>query len=404
VGLSEVTEEELSERARPKLERLLEMAKGRTSILAQTHDFPDPDTIASAWALIWLLEELTGLKGQIGYGGIIGRAENRAMIKLLGIRIRKTTPSEFKKYDLLALLDTQPECGNHSIPPGIRPDIVVDHHFMRERDKNAPEPDFSDIGGGFGSTSTKLTELVRASGLTPPTEIATALFYGVKSDTANLARLSNPADVAAYLWLFPFVETKLIADIENPQVPLDYFRVFNKAIERGKIYGNAIVADLGVVYTPDLCAELADRLLQVEGIRHAIATGWFEDALFFSIRTRSRKQNAGKILTTIVSAKNYGSAGGHGPMAGARVPIEGRSQRSRTDLRRRLVQQILIAFGQDPRHYKRMVTRSKSERSRSTKAPPPRVMKTERTHGKNGERKSKDTTKKRGSVAPTTNA
>ena len=249
---------------------------------------------------------------------------------------QKNNALRVQEIRLASLLDTQPECGNHSIPPGIRPDIVVDHHFMREKDKNAPEPDFSDIGGGFGSTSTKLTELVRASGLTPPSEIATALLWS-QIRYRKSARLSNPADVAAYLWLFPFVD-KLIADVENPQVPLDYFRVFNKAIERGKIYGNAIVADLGTVYTPDLCAELADRLLQVEGIRHAIATGWFEDALFFSIRTRSRKQNAGKILTTIVSAKNYGSAGGHGPMAGARIPIEGRSQRSRTDLRRRLVQ------------------------------------------------------------------
>jgi nanoRNase/pAp phosphatase (c-di-AMP/oligoRNAs hydrolase) len=399
LGLQAPNTEDFLKRARPKLQKLVDLAKGHKTLIAQTHDYPDPDTIASAWALAWLLDNLAGIEGQIGYGGIIGRAENRAMIRLLGVRLRKTTPADFKKHDLVALLDTQPECGNHSIPASIRPNIVVDHHFLRDRQGEA-EPEFEDIGGDFGSTSTKMTELVRASELTPPAEIATALFYGVKSDTANLARLSNAADLEAYLWLFPQVDTKLLADIENPQVPLDYFRVFNKAIERGKIYGNAIVADLGSVYTPDLCAELADRLLQVEGIRHAIATGWYEESLFISVRTRSRKQNAGKILHTIVSVRNHGSAGGHGPMAGARIPLEGRSQRAKTDLRRRLVQQILHAFGQNPRHYKRIVSRAKTHAGKTAKPIANRAPRVERNNGRNGEKKAKIASKRK-SVAPT---
>ncbi len=354
------------ERARPKVDQLVALAQGRKTLLAQTHDFPDPDTIASALALNWMLRELAGIEGQIGYGGIIGRAENRAMIKILGIRLKKSSSADFSRYDLVALLDTQFECKNHSVPAERKPDIVVDHHF--ERDREGPEPAFLDVGGGFGATSTKVTELVRASGLTPPADVATALFYGLKSDTANLARVTHPADVAAYLWLFPFVDTKLLAEIEHPQVPLDYFRVFNKAIERGKIYGNMIVADLGQVYTPDLCAELADRLLQVEGMRHAVATGWYEDSLFFSLRTRSRQKNAGKILHGIISKRRGGSAGGHGPMAGARIELSGRGQRARGDLRRRILAELLRAFGQDPRHFQRIVRKERPKKLRPSRA------------------------------------
>lgn len=382
--------EDFLERALPKVAQLKELAKGKQTLLAQTHDYPDPDTIASAWALGWLLGEIAGIEGQIGYGGIIGRAENRAMIKVLGIKLKKSVPSDFKKYDLVALLDTQFESGNHSVPQSRAPDIVVDHHFRREC--TGEPPAFLDIGGDFGSTSTKVVELVRAAQLVPPADIATALFYGVKSDTQNLARFENNADEVAYHWLFPFVDKKLISEIEHPQVPLDYFRVFNKAIERGKIYGNTIVADLGNIYTPDLCAELADRLLQVEGIRHAVATGWYEDSLFISVRTRSRVKNAGKILHRIVTERNYGSAGGHGPMAGARVPVEGRTPRSRTDLRRKLLQKLLVAFGQDPRHYKRIVSRAR-ERSPKNPRPPTKV-----TNGDNvakADKKSKDPGKKR---------
>ncbi|MGF1510537.1 MAG: bifunctional oligoribonuclease/PAP phosphatase NrnA [Myxococcota bacterium] len=354
-------------RAKPKLEELVELARGRSSLLAQTHDYPDPDTIASAMALCWLMDQLAGLEVTIGYSGIIGRAENKAMIKVLGIKMKRTSKSDFKKYDLVALLDTQPEVGNHSVPTDRPPDIVFDHHFPRELE--GPEPAFFDVGGEYGATSTKVVELVMASGLTPPSNIATALFYGVKSDTMNLARDASDADVAAYLYLFPLADTRLLAEIENPQVPIDYFRVFNKAILQAKIYGSMVVSDLGEVYTPDLCAEVADRLLQIEDIKHALALGWYQESMFLSLRTRSRNRNAGKILHGIVNGGGFGTAGGHGPMAGARIPMETRSQRSRSDVRRKVVGQVVQAFGQDFKHFVRIV--SKKDQKLAL-APPPK--------------------------------
>lgn len=371
------------ERARPKLQELREIARGKHTLLAQTHDYPDPDTIASALALTWLLQELEGLEPDIGYGGIIGRAENKAMIKVLGIKLRRTTKEDFAKYDLVALLDTQPEVGNHSIPLSRPPDIVFDHHFPREL--AGPVPAYFDVGGEYGATSTKVVELVLASGLTPTTQVATALFYGVKSDTRNLARQASSADLTAYLYLLPLVDTVLLSEIEHPQVPLDYFRVFNKAIMRAKIYGNILVADLGVVYTPDLCAEVADRMLQVEDIKHAVATGWYEEALFLSLRTRSRSRNAGRILHGIVGDLRIGTAGGHGPMAGARIPLDGRSQRTRADIRRRLISRLVAAFGQDYRHFHRIMNPSDVSMA-SDEPPPPRPLKEDVKRQKNGKR------------------
>lgn len=341
------------DRLRPKIAALQDLARGKSTLLAQTHDYPDPDTIAAAMGLTWMMKELSGLEGTVGYGGIIGRAENRAMIKVLGIKLKKTAPADFAKYDLVALLDTQPEVGNHSVPLDRQVDIVVDHHFRREL--SGPEPTYFDVGGDFGTTSTKVTELIRASGLVPPTDVATALLYGVKSDTLNLARVTTPSDMAAYLYLLPLADTRLLSEIEHPQVPLEYFRVFNKALNRGKVYGSMIVVDLGQVYTPDLCAELADRLLAVAGIKHALATAWYEDALFMSFRTRSRNKNAGKILHAIVAESGLGGAGGHGPMAGARIPVEGKSPRARRNLRQRVVRELLQAFGEDSRHFERIV-------------------------------------------------
>lgn len=359
--------EESAARGRPKLDALLALGKGRETLLAQTHDYPDPDTIASAWGLGWLLGKLGGLEATIGYGGVVERAENKTMIRQLGIRMKRTSKSDLKKYDLVALLDTQPEVGNHCVPAEHTPDVVFDHHFPRDLD--GPEPALFDVGGEYGATSTKIVELFIAADVDPPTEIATALFYGIKTDTQNLARDASPADVTAYLWLVGKVDNRVLAEIENPQVPLDYFRVLNKAITRSKIYGKMIVSDLGEVYTPDLCAEVADRLLQVEGTKHALAVGWYEEALYLSLRTRSRAKNAGKILYSIVAGNGLGTAGGHGPMAGARIPVEGKSQRSRTDLRRLVVNGVVQAFGEDYRHFCRML--SKKEAANNAIEPPP---------------------------------
>jgi nanoRNase/pAp phosphatase (c-di-AMP/oligoRNAs hydrolase) len=390
--------EECIVRAKPKLEELVGLARGRSTLLAQTHDYPDPDTIASAMALCWLMEELAGVECTIGYSGIIGRAENKAMIRVLGIKMRRTHGPDFKKYDLVALLDTQPEVGNHRVPSDRPPDIVFDHHFPRELE--GPLPDFFDVGGEYGATSTKVVELVMASGLTPPSNVATALFYGVKSDTMNLARDASPADVAAYLYLFPLADTRLLSEIENPQVPIDYFRVFNKAILQARIYGSMVVSDLGEVYTPDLCAEVADRLLQIEGIKHALALGWYEESLFMSLRTRSRNRNAGKILHAIVNGGGFGTAGGHGPMAGARLPMEGKSQRSRSDTRRKVVGQVVQALGQDFRHFERIV--SKKDQQLTLAAPPPRSKqkKTNGTPNGKAEKKSAPDKKARKSNPP----
>lgn len=355
-------------RAKPKLERLLKLAEGKKTLLAQTHDFPDPDTIASALALGWLLSALRSVETTIGYGGIIGRAENKAMIKQLGIKMKRTSSRDFEKYDLVALLDTQPEVGNHCVPDSFTPDIVFDHHFPRELE--GPTPTFHDVGGQYGATSTKVTELIMAAEIEPPTDVATALFYGVKSDTQNLAREASASDIAAYLFLLPLADNRVLNEIENPQVPLDYFRVLNKAILRAKLYDTMIVSDLGEVYTPDLCAEVADRLLQVEGVKHALAVGWYEESLFLSMRTRSRKHNAGKILHSIVVGLKLGTAGGHGPMAGARIPLEGRSQRARVDIRRKVVNRVLQAFKQDYRHFSRIVSRK--DTGTAIDPPPPK--------------------------------
>ena len=152
--------------ARSKLERLLQVARGHRKALVVTHDNPDPDSLAAATALAQVLQERAGLEVKVGYGGIIGRSENMAFVKVLRLQVTPLATLELDEFDLFALVDTQPSVGNHSIPPKYRAraDVVIDHHPLRDESLKAP---FADVGGDFGATSTMLVEYLRAARLDP---------------------------------------------------------------------------------------------------------------------------------------------------------------------------------------------------------------------------------------------
>ncbi len=170
----------------------------------------------------------------MAYGGIVGRSENRAMVKVLKLPVQLIARVDFDDYDLICMVDTQPEQGNHSLPARHFPDVVIDHHPERPATHLVP---IADVGGPIGATSTLLVGYFRASGLKVPADIATALFYGIKADTRDLGRQTTSHDVDAYLWLFPMVDKVALAQIEHPKLPADYFRLHHTAIEKAQVYG-----------------------------------------------------------------------------------------------------------------------------------------------------------------------
>ena len=325
---------------RAKLDRLLKVARGKRKGLILTHDNPDPDSLASAIALAQLLERRAGVPCKVGYGGIIGRAENIAFVKILRLSVLPISQVVFDEHDLLALVDTQQSVGNHSLPPRYRADIVIDHHPLREQGLTAP---FADVGGDHGATSTLLVEYLRAARLEPTLEVATALYYGIKADTRDLGRETTNADVDSYLWLFPRIDKVQLGQIEHPELPARYFQLYHAAIERAKVYGTAIFTDVGEVYSPDMVAEVAERMMYLEGMKWSLALGSYRSQLYFSLRVKDRRMNAGRLIREICEDKG-GSAGGHGSMAGARIPLWGtRSQR--TSLKRELLKRFREGFG-----------------------------------------------------------
>jgi apurinic endonuclease APN1 len=339
-GRSAAPRHESDALTREKVERLVKLVQGRKRPLILTHDNPDPDSLASATALAQIFEERCGLESRIAFGGIVGRAENRAMIRVLKLPVVPISRVVFNEHDLIAMVDTQPAHGNHSLPLSCAPDIVIDHHPPREESWSAP---FADVGGAYGATSTILVEYLRAAGLEPTPEVATALFYGIKSDTRDLGRETGAVDIDSYLYLFPRCDKDALAQIEYPLLPPEYFRLYHQALERARVYGDAVAVDLGNIYTPDMVAEIADHLLSLEGMKWSLAYAAYEDQLFFSLRVRDRRMNAGRLIREICEARG-GSAGGHGSMAGARLPLPP-GKAARTRLKHQVLRRFLAEFG-----------------------------------------------------------
>jgi nanoRNase/pAp phosphatase (c-di-AMP/oligoRNAs hydrolase) len=308
---------------RDRLRKLLTVARGFKRALVLTHDNPDPDAVASACGLAHLLQHAAGIPATAAYGGIIGRAENKALLKVLHLPIQHLSRIEPGKHDLVCLVDTQPEVGNYARTVGIVPQLVIDHHPVRPASLLAR---FHDVGGPAGATSTIVCRYMRAAKLLPSAQLATALFYGIKSDTRDLGREYDSADVEAYNWLFPFIDKPSLSRIEHPAVPARYFAAYHRAYERARLHGDgdAVVVDMGEVYVPEIVPEVAEKLVSLEGLRWSLATGSYKGELYLSLRLNDRRVNAGKLVREVCGPMG-GSAGGHGAMAGARIPLRKRS-------------------------------------------------------------------------------
>ena len=301
-----------------RLEQLFKTLDGAQSLLILTHNDPDPDAIASAVALRHLLAQRGITKSHIAYEGIVGRAENKALVRYLGHPLRRLAPLELRRATPIALIDTQPGAGNNALPPRAEVAVVIDHHPWREATAMAA---FADVRSDVGATSTILTEYLQAAGIDPAPSMATALFYGIKTDTLGLSRGASTADAAAYFYLQPRTDVEALIEIERAQVPIEYFRSFVATFRATRIYDNVVISYVGRMGYPDLAAEMADLLMRLEGTRWVICMGVYKNIMSLSVRTRKRRGGAERLIQAIV--QEQGTAGGHGAMAGGQVPLKG---------------------------------------------------------------------------------
>ncbi len=299
-----------------KLLRFLEKKKGSISpLLIVTHDYPDPDAIATALALQYLAERSYGIRSRIVYKGIIGRVENRAMVSLLRIPVHKIRPSDIKTYENSALIDTQPDFENNPYPRNRKVTLVIDQHPSAK----PPFAALSIIDTECGATSVILTQALLLSGLEIPKRIATALAYGILSDTLNLYRAHRADIIQTYLDILPLCDMPTLIRIQNPPKSKKFFSTLNRGLQGARAFRGLIVSHLGEVEHPDLVSEIADFLLTYRGIARSLCTGRYKDKLHVSLRSNRMTDDTPEILRGIFDDRK--EAGGHDMVAGGSFHI-----------------------------------------------------------------------------------
>lgn len=292
-----------------KLQRFLERAD---RILLLVQDDPDPDAIASALAFRALLGR-NKLTAPIGSFGVVERPENIAMLKELEIDVERVHRKSLSRYDRICFFDTQPNRFPVIFP---RIDVVIDHHPADKGYRAA----YRDIRPNQGATSAILTEYLRAADVKISQRLATALIYGIESDTFFLERGTSAADVEAFSFLYPLANHALIRRIERPEFSQREARFFDRAIRGWRIDHRILVSHLGSVPRQDIVPRLADFCTQVEGIDWSIISGLVDGDLVISGRNLGESQSAGSLFKEAFG--RFGRAGGHRFMAKGVIPRE----------------------------------------------------------------------------------
>jgi nanoRNase/pAp phosphatase (c-di-AMP/oligoRNAs hydrolase) len=290
--------------------RSLFREKDKIHILLQ-HD-PDPDAIGSALALRELLGRNRTTTPIVTFGEVT-RPENLAMIRLLEIQIDRITYADLHEDGArLALVDVQPPYFGDRLG---RVDLVVDHH-----PKRAPfSARFADLRSDYGATSTIFTDYLRAAGMEPSQRLATALLYGIKTDTLFLERGSHMVDVEAFSFLYPFANRALIARMERPALPREDLEALGRALSRLQLDDGVAVIHMGEVKREDVIPQMADFSLQIEGVEWGIVSGLSDNRVVISARNVGYVKSAGDIMKRLFD--DIGSAGGHRMMAKAVIPV-----------------------------------------------------------------------------------
>ena len=293
---------------------------GDGPVLILTHDNPDPDALASGKAFATLLSSAWNIPSILLYSGLVQRPENRAMLSLLTPEWEHSDElTGLDRFSAVALIDTQPGAGNNRLPDTRVPQIVIDHHHPRRITlRKVP---YADVRPEIGATATVLHQYLEAAGIAPDSDLATAMFYALKTDTRGLSRGASASDEAVYLKLLAWIDHKKLIQIEQAGLPQAYFRAFSEGLRAARVYSQSVVADLGEMHRPDITAEMADLLIRLDRVQAALSLGIYEDVLHLSLRTEPLGQDAGLIVQRVIVPP--GRAGGHGTMAGGQVPLAG---------------------------------------------------------------------------------
>lgn len=299
-----------------KLDELLN-GINREHLYIQTHNFPDPDAIASAYGLQQLLG-YHGIHSTICYKGKIDRYSTGKLLEVIGIELLEVNDLStiLTGADEVILVDAQK--GNSNVMDIAGDEIIcVDHHPQNDRYCYR----FSDIRPEVGACSTIIAQYFLENEIPVDWRIATALTYGIRIDTNNLLRDVSRLDMEMLYQLYDKCDYELIHMLENSNLCFEDLMAYSSAISSIQVYDNISFADTGKDCPEALIANVSDFMLALIEVSFSVVYSRRSDGIKLSIRSEKATWDAGKI--TAEALQGIGSGGGHPSMAAGFVPFAG---------------------------------------------------------------------------------
>lgn len=300
--------------ARKRL-RALRRALGdapRLAFLVQND--PDPDAIAASLAL----------RAALGYSaedapilscGRVTRPENRRLIDALGIDIRHVARERLHRHRPLVLVDVQPPYFDDALPEVA---AVIDHHPLAGRYRARHR----DVRTSYGASATMAAEYLFAEGDERLDEgLATALLYGIITDTRSLSRHTSEPDLQMFATLFARSDHALLRRIQHPTYQPLALRRLGEALQAATVSRGLVYLHLGTLAASQehVVAQFAEFALGIAGAEVSVVSGVFGARFVMSARALSGESKLGERLRDAFGP--YGSAGGHDIMAKAVVRL-----------------------------------------------------------------------------------
>ena len=290
-----------------KLRELLEF----NQIIVQCHDNPDADAIASGYALYRYLKD-HGKDVRLVYCGrnVIRKSNLVIMVKELEIpiehirNVEKENPAE-----LLVTVDCQYGEGNVTLYPA-QTVSVIDHHRV-----NRKMPALSRIQSNLGSCSTLLWDMLVEEGVdvNADEKIATALYYGLFTDTGGLEVIYHEKDMqlrdnAKY-------DEALLTKLRNANISIEELETAGAALLRcdyNEQYRFAVVK--AGPCDPNVLGLISDIVLEVDAVDVCVVFSMQPNGIKLSVRSCLEEVRANELAAKL--CMGMGSGGGHYVKAG----------------------------------------------------------------------------------------
>ena len=287
---------------------LVKLLQKEEHIYIQTHNYPDHDAVASAFALQEFFSHF-GIKSHLTFDGDIQRDSLSDMISSLNIDIKNISKYNMTESDKIVIVDG---CkGNKNVTDLIGDEIgVVDHHQV---DKAEDVP-FNDIRPEFGACSSVIFSYFKEHNITIPQNIASALLIGINMDTSLLTRGVSEADIYAYSLLYTLSDVRLVNSILRNFIQQKDLEFYKEAIDKVLISNGVAYCYFSNGCNQNMLGILGDFFLALKEVDFVVLLAKNNDKINFSLRNESSVWNCSTIIQSAL--KGIGFGGGHSDMAG----------------------------------------------------------------------------------------